>query len=117
MSSTNRTKGHTFERRIAAAFRARGWIEARRHLEPTQFEAQWCRDLDGTHPFAIQCKNTQSYPPLSTYLTLTPQHPDQIPLLIAAGRNGEPTLAVLALSDLMNLISPKSPGRPTPNDF
>lgn len=103
-----------FERALARRLRRLGWINACRHLEPTQAEAQYQRDLNHTDPFAIQCKNLASYPPMNAYLAIAPEHPSQIPLLVA---NGPVPLVTLSLDDFLRMVSPQTPGRPIKDDF
>lgn len=53
----NRTKGLQFERDIAKAFNECGWPKAARNLRESQMHhAIRKQDLEGTAPFAVQCK-------------------------------------------------------------
>lgn len=103
---TNRRKGHSFEREIAEQFRSVGFSKARRQLE---YHEEDCNgvDLMGTEPFYIQTKKTKKYVPISTISEVKCDRAfGDIPVLIAAGNNQEP-MAVLPLSDFMELAKMK----------
>lgn len=58
---TSRVKGKAYENQVAKQFRDIGFINAKRHLE-YQFQEALGRDLDGTQPFAVQCKCWKATP-------------------------------------------------------
>jgi hypothetical protein len=58
---TSRVKGKAYENQVAKQLRDIGFTNAKRHLE-YQFQEALGRDLDGTQPFAIQCKCWKATP-------------------------------------------------------
>lgn len=103
MGKLSRTKGHSFERKIANEFIQLGYPEARRHLEYQDGEARGV-DLNNTLPFLVQCKKHKEYKSINTIYEIQDfNSPGVIPLLITAGDRKEP-MAVLRWSDLKSLI-------------
>lgn len=82
MGKTSRRKGASYEREIAQLFRELGWPDAKRHLEYQDDEAEEGRDLDGTYPFAVQCKCWKSTPSIQAIKEITTTDAYPIPLAI-----------------------------------
>ncbi len=96
----SRTKGHSFEREVAAAFRL-VFPEARRQLEYHVKDALGV-DLQETGPYRIQCKRLKKYASIAAIneVVSTPPH---VRILVTRGDNTE-TMAVLPLTELIRLI-------------
>jgi hypothetical protein len=100
--TTNRKKGHDFERRVVAAFRSHGFPKAIRHDESIP-GAILGYDIDHTGPFRVQCKRLQNYAPISNIFEI-PNSDAYIPLLITQPDDGK-AMAVLPFSAFLQLIS------------
>ncbi len=99
----SRTKGHSFEREMAIAFREI-YPLARRHLENHAMDANGV-DLDNTGPWKIQCKRYKKYAPLSCIEEVQcDREKGEIPVLIAAADRKE-TLAVIPLTEFLRLVA------------
>ena len=96
----SRTKGHSFERKMAAWFRKQGFPDARRHLEYQDGEANGV-DLQNTGFFAVQCKKHKKYAPITCIREV--QADDKIPLLVTAGDGLEP-MVVIPLAGFQRLL-------------
>ena len=97
-----RTKGHSFEREVAIAFR-KVFPEARRHLEYQDSQANGV-DLAETGPFRVQCKKLKKYAPLSMIKEVQCEEwLGEIPVLVTAGDKETPLVA-LPLENFINLI-------------
>lgn len=94
-------KGKQFEREIANAL---GHIfpEAQRMLE-YQASNVIGVDIEGTWPFLFQCKNHQTYTPVSTIKEIRTQSKDDIPVLITKGIRME-TMAILPFEKFVTLL-------------
>lgn len=97
----SRTKGHSFEREIAKAFREAGFKDAKRKLEYQAEEAIGI-DLDGTGQFQVQCKRKKAYSPITAIFEIK-RKPEKVPVLITKPDRGE-AMAVLPLDDFLTLI-------------
>lgn len=104
MSKLSRTKGHSYEREIAIAFRKVGFKDAKRHLEYQACEAQGI-DLDGTGKFKVQCKRGRGYAPINRIEEIQVDPIEGgIPVLVTRADNKE-SMAVLTLKDFLDLVS------------
>lgn len=72
MGRSQRNKGLGYERHIAHRFIEEGFEDAKRHLESQHQEAGQGRDLDGTAPFAVQCKHWNGAPPITKIDEIVP---------------------------------------------
>lgn len=97
-----RRKGHSFEREVANKFREIGWPFAKRHLESQGNIIHQGIDLDGTEPYAIQCKSRINYVAVNTINEVKPSK-DQIPVLITQGTRKQP-MAILPLKHFYMLV-------------
>ncbi len=102
MSKLSRTKGHSFERKIASECREIGFPEARRQLEYHEDDAKGV-DIQGTGCFKIQCKKLKAYVSINTIKEVQCDREKEIPILVTAGDGLEP-MAVISWSDLKLLI-------------
>jgi hypothetical protein len=100
----SRNKGHNFERSVVQEFRDMGWKEAKRHLETQWDSVELGIDLDGTEPYAIQCKRLRGYAPMNKLFEVT-EKPGRVPILISKA-DRQPTLACMYWEDLKKLIRP-----------
>ena len=101
MSKTNRTSGHSFERKMANEFIPIGWPKAKRHLEYQVAEATGI-DLDHTDPFDVQRKNMKDY-----YLAGIEELPSRVKrykLLITNRKGRYPVLGVMYTTQFNKLI-------------
>jgi len=97
-----RTKGHSFERAVAQAFRC-VYPNARRHLE---YQDEECTGVDLAHvgPFRVQCKKLKGYAPISCIEEAEHDRDfGEIPLLVTAA-DGKEAMAVLPLDALLTLL-------------
>lgn len=102
MGKKSRTKGHSFERQIAAAFRT-CFPNAKRQLE---YQIDTCEgvDLANTGPFRVQCKKLKKYASVATIGEVECDRTmGEIPVLVTAGDFEEP-MAVLPLDSLLWLL-------------
>lgn len=83
-----RTKGHSFERKIAQEFRELGWPRTCRQLEYQKNHALGC-DLENTEPFNVQCKAHKDYAPISSILEVKDAK-GRYPLLLTKGDHKRP---------------------------
>lgn len=92
MGRAQRTKGHSFERKIAIAFR---WIYERAYRgRQTQGGTAEAPDVDGT-PFYIECKKEKKYPSIQRALKQAEEGTDgRIPLAITAKDRTEPIVSM-----------------------
>lgn len=96
----SRTKGHSFEREIAA--RLRGvFPKALRELEYQKSKALGV-DLGGTGRYRVQCKRFRKYANPSRISEIRSDG-EFVPVLVTKADRGE-TLAVLPLDHLIELI-------------
>lgn len=99
----NRTKGHDFERECANRLKYI-FPKVKRHLEYQSAEATGV-DLDGTYPYAFQCKKTKRYVSVSTIKEIKVNSLfGETPVLITA-QEGSETMAVLPFKALIELIA------------
>lgn len=102
MSKWARTKGHSFERLIAASLRL-VFPGARRQLEYHSRDAKGI-DIQECGPYRIQCKKLKSYASVNTIKEVQcDRELGDIPVLVTAGDNLEP-VAVLFYSDFLRLV-------------
>lgn len=102
MGKKSRMKGHGFEREVSILFR-QIFPNSRRQLEYHEDDAQGI-DIQGTDPYKIQCKRFKKYASITAINEVQCDRLlGDIPVLITRGDNTE-TMAVLPLSDLLNLI-------------
>lgn len=83
MGKPARRKGASYENQIASELRVLDphfFGDAKRHLEYQTPEADAGRDLDGTEPFAIQCKCHKRTPPLVSILNVKTDEWYRVPL-------------------------------------
>lgn len=80
MGKMSRTKGAVYEREIAYLFRLLGFEDAKRHLEFQADEADAGRDLDGTFPFAVQCKCWGKTPSITAIEQIKPDNDYPLPV-------------------------------------
>ena len=101
MGKLSRTKGHAFERKIAAALR-KFFPNARRELE-YQIGGLGI-DLAETGPFKIQCKKRKTYASVATIGEVKCDRMlGDIPVLVTAGDN-EPAMVVLHFEDWLAML-------------
>lgn len=100
MSKLSRTKGLSFERTVAIAFREAGFPNAKRKLE---YQVDECVgvDLEGVGPYRVQCKRLAKYPSINTIKEITDK--TGVPILVCKADRDEP-MAVLPFEALMKLI-------------
>lgn len=91
-----RAKGHAFERFCAAQFRDHGFPAAARQLEFQIHHANGV-DLEGTAPFAVQCKKYAKYVSVNVINEVKAKG---IPVLITAGNNQTP-MVILPMTDFL----------------
>lgn|SRR3990167_2675622 len=108
MGKYERIKGHTFERAIAKFFRECGWTKAARNLrEVVGRHAIRHHDLENTHPFPVQCKNTEAKAAdrqLLNGIRTDTKTGMLFPLLIRK-RNGCMPTVTMSLEDLDELLT------------
>lgn len=97
MSKLSRTKGHSFEREVAIAFR-RLFPKAARQLE---YQEGMGIDLAHTGKLRIQCKRFKNYAPLSALEEA--RGPEGIPLLVTKADRKE-ALVALPLKDFIEIL-------------
>lgn len=103
MGKLSRTKGHSFERKIAGEFRDElGFKEARRQLEYHTRDARGI-DIQNTYPFAVQCKRKRGYSSVNTIKDVMYDDNLPVPLLITQADRDEP-IAVLYWEDLKSIL-------------
>lgn len=93
-----RRKGHSFERSVAGMFKEL-YPDSKRHLE-YQFEESNGVDVYAG-PFAIQCKNTKQYAPVTKILEI--KDDKKIHLLVTKGKYKKPVV-VMYLDDFLNIL-------------
>ena len=81
MGKSQRTKGHQFERRVAADMREIGYEEARRQLEYNEDDANGI-DIQNTKPFAVQCKAMKQQPNVPKVMKEIKHSFDEIPVVV-----------------------------------
>lgn len=102
MSKLSRTKGHSFEREIAAELRE-FFPEARRHLEYHSRDANGV-DVSHTGEFKIQCKRGRKWHSISAIEEIQcDQVLGDVPVLVTKGDN-KPIMAVLHWDDFKRLL-------------
>jgi hypothetical protein len=99
MGKKSRDKGARYENEIAHLFRLLGFDGAKRHLEFQSEEADEGRDLDGTFPFAVQCKCWAKTPSISCIEQIVPtnEYPLPIAFLKRTQSKGVKSLEVVAM--------------------
>lgn len=102
MGKLSRTKGHSFERKIAQDLRSI-FPQAKRHLEYQSQEAEAGQDLDGTKPFQIQTKKYAKYVNPSMIEQIK-EVKGQYPVLITQGDRKRP-IACMYYEDWKELLS------------
>lgn len=103
MGKLSRTKGHSFERKIAQLLRPI-FPNCRRHLEYHSRDANGV-DLVETDEFKIQCKKLKRYASINTIKEIQcDQFLGDVPVLVTAEDGGE-IMAVLPFHDLVKLIA------------
>lgn len=96
----SRTKGHSYERKVADAFRNVGYEKACRKLEYQLADCDGV-DLKNTGPFRVQCKRYKDYAPISKIEEI--QDPTGIPLLITKG-DRKPDMVVMKAQDFFEML-------------
>lgn len=107
MGKSSRDKGARYEREIVNRLKEIGY-DAGRHLEFQVAHAEQGRDLDGTDPFAIQCKCWKRMPPVSSLEQVEPDHYYPVPVaFLAESKVGHvrKEVAVLQLADFLRIMS------------
>ena len=99
MGKSQRTKGHSFERKVAAQLREI-FPDAKRHLEYQDGEAYGV-DIANTGPFAIQCKKHRNYVSITKIFEV--KDDSKIPVLVTAGDRLE-AMAVLPFNEFLRLV-------------
>jgi len=99
MGALSRTKGHSYERAIAKAFRDHGFPEAGRHLEYQTDEANGV-DLKNTGPYLVQCKRGRAYAPITAIEEISGEG---VPLLVTKADN-KPDMVVMPLAEFLRLV-------------
>jgi hypothetical protein len=97
-----RTKGHSFERKIAQEFRSLGWSKALRNLEYQSQVALDGVDILNTEPFLVQCKCKKDYVPVNTIKEVRNKE-GYYPLLITQGTRKEP-MVVMRWKDFKEIL-------------
>lgn len=103
--SFSRTKGHSFERDIAARFRT-VFPNAIRELEYQKSKAVGV-DLANTGPYLVQCKRFKKYAPISCIEEIRARDVNEIPVLVTKANN-QPTLAVIPFEHFIKLLELES---------
>lgn len=102
MGRAQRTKGHSYERKVAQDFRGIGYPEAGRHLEYQEDEANGI-DLKGTGCFLVQTKAMKKQPNIPEVMLKIKGSNGTIPLIVFKIDNkGE--YAVFRWKDAQSLI-------------
>ncbi len=101
MGKYQRTKGHSFERKVVNDIK-HIFPEARRHLEYQDGEAYGV-DIANTGDFLIQCKKHADYVPVNTINEIQNVTEMYIPIVVTAGDRLEP-MAILPWKKLIRLI-------------
>ena len=102
MSKASRTKGHSFERKIAIMLRSI-FPKARRQLEYHEDDCLGV-DIAGTGRFKFQCKKLKAYASVNTIREIQCDRLlGDVPVLVTAGDNQE-AMAVLPWADLLELL-------------
>jgi len=96
----NNAKGKEFEREVAIAMRPI-FPDAIRRLEFQKSQVNGA-DLDGTDPYRIQCKNYNTYAPLSKIEEVRLDK-GIVPVLVTKGKRKKP-IAAMYLSDFIELL-------------
>ncbi len=108
LGKLSRTKGHSYEREIAAALRV-VFPEARRHLEYQDAEC-FGVDLVNTGHYRIQCKRGRKYASLSAIEEVQAfEFLGEVPVLVTQGDHKQ-TLVALPFDEFLSLISLRFPG-------
>lgn len=103
MGALSRRKGASFERWVAAAFRA-VFPSARRHLEFQVEEAALGTDLVNTGRYRVQCKRFKGYAPLTAIEEVQcDELYGEVPVLVTRGDNKR-ALACLPLEEFLYLL-------------
>lgn len=103
MGKLSRTKGHSWERQVARAFR-RIYPDARRHLENHKADATGI-DIMNVGPWRVQCKKFKKYAPITCIEEVQcDREKGHIPVLITAGDGLEP-MACLPLTEFLKLVA------------
>lgn len=106
MSKLSRTKGHSFERKIASALRL-VFMDARRHLEFQKEEAAAGCDLVNTGPYKIQCKRGKRAASLSAIKQVVCDEAlGDVPVLITQG-DRERILVAIPFEAFLDLLQIK----------
>jgi len=99
--SHSRTKGHSFERKIANELK-RFYPEAKRNVTETQTGGQGV-DLVDTGPFKIQCKRYKGYAPINKIFEVVCKAETDIPLLITKA-DAEPIMVVISMKHFLLML-------------
>ena len=103
MGKSQRTKGHSFERKVANDLKGIGFDKAKRHLEFQAEEAELGQDIDNTHPFLIQCKAMKNFPnPRKVLDQIKDQEGAYKLAVIKQDRKG--TFAVMEWEDFLEIL-------------
>lgn len=102
MGKKSRTKGHSFEREIAARLRV-VFPEARRQLEYHARDARGI-DIQETGRYRIQCKRGKKYAPITAIEEIEHDPLFDVPVLVTKGDRGE-VMAALPFGELLRLIA------------
>ncbi len=97
----SRTKGHSFERKIANDLK-KFFPMARRQLE-YQADVVCGVDIAETGRFKIQCKCKKSYASVNTIDEVECQNNDDIPLLVTKA-DRKPEMVVMRWKDFLELL-------------
>jgi hypothetical protein len=97
-----RNKGIEFERFLVRKFRQAGFLQAKRHMESQEAEAQGF-DIDNLGPLRVQAKRHKEYAPISTLFDVV-KAPESVPVLITKPDEG-PAVACLLLSDFLRILA------------
>jgi|TARA_Y100000310_G_scaffold325441_1_gene388907 hypothetical protein len=81
MSKYQRTKGHSWERKVAIDLRAIGFSKAKRHLEYQKEEIIGV-DIDNSGQFAIQCKSMAKTPTMPKVFDEIKCSKEDIPVVV-----------------------------------
>jgi len=81
MGKSQRTKGHSWERKVASDMRSVGFEKARRALEYHPDDAKGV-DLQDTGKFDVQCKALKIQPGIPAVMKEIKGKPEQIPVIV-----------------------------------
>lgn len=108
MGRKSRTKGATFEREVAARFKAVFGDDVKRRLGQARDSGH---DIDGTWPFVVECKRRAKIgvtPWFAQATVASARVPGGIPIVVMRADNEKP-LVVITLDDFLGRLQLVAP--------